>query len=109
MSTITVDLTIKVKDKFTSSNAENIQWIQMSNFHSLWARTALLRLDKLTATQRRRTAFRALQTVERSAMFRRHSVFAIRDSVQAEGGYKGKSGTFGRKGKGSDCFAKLFG
>jgi len=28
MSTITVDLTIKVKNKFTSSNAENIQWTE---------------------------------------------------------------------------------
>ena len=30
MSTITVDLTIKVKNKFTSSNAENIQWIHLT-------------------------------------------------------------------------------
>ena len=38
MSTITVELTIKVKTKFTSSNAENIQWIHLTtdvgNFHS---------------------------------------------------------------------------
>ena len=30
MSTITVELTIKVKTKFTSSNAENIQWIHLT-------------------------------------------------------------------------------
>ena len=30
MSTITVELTIKVKSKFTSSNAENIQWIHLT-------------------------------------------------------------------------------
>jgi hypothetical protein len=30
MSTVTVELTIKVKNKFTSSNAENIQWIYLT-------------------------------------------------------------------------------
>ena len=30
MSTITVELTIKVKNKFTSSNAEKIQWIHLT-------------------------------------------------------------------------------
>ena len=30
MSTITVELTIKVKTKFTSSNAENTKWIHLT-------------------------------------------------------------------------------
>jgi hypothetical protein len=30
MSTITVELTIKVKTKFTSSNAEKIKWIHLT-------------------------------------------------------------------------------
>ena len=30
MSTITVELTIKVKNKFTSSNAEKTQWINLT-------------------------------------------------------------------------------
>ena len=38
MSTITVDLTIKVKNKFTSSNAEKTKWIHLTtdvgNFHT---------------------------------------------------------------------------
>ena len=36
MSTITVDLTTKVKTKFTSSNAEKTKWIHLTdvgNFH----------------------------------------------------------------------------
>ena len=40
MSTITVELTIKVKTKFTSSNAENTKWIHLTTdvkFHIMSA------------------------------------------------------------------------
>ena len=49
MSTITVELTIKVKTKFTSSNAENTKWIHLTTdvkFSQTWMFVTVHRTER---------------------------------------------------------------
>ena len=69
MSTVTVELTIKVKNKFTSSNAENNQWIHLTtdvaNFHtSSCVQTRIVVLECLETKSREYTTTNKLELLD---------------------------------------------
>jgi len=53
MSTITVELTIKVKNKFTSPNAEKTKWIHLTHKREIF--TPPFEMNSITAIHSRHT------------------------------------------------------